>query len=148
MSARKFIDTNVLVYRFDHDEAAKRDRAREILDEEASAGRLVLSTQVLQEFYVSVTRKLSRPLAESDALEAVKHLSALPVVQIDRELVIDAIVLSRDHRISLWDSLILHAAARGGCAEVLTEDLQDGWAILGLKVVNPFADLAESSSTG
>ncbi len=144
MSARKFMDTNVLVYRFDQDEAAKRDRARQILDEEGSAGRLVLSTQVLQEFYVSVTRKLSRPLPESEALEAVRHLSAFPVVQVDPDLITDAIVLSRDHRISFWDALILRAAERGGCVEVLTEDLQHGWKILGLEVVNPFVDLRDS----
>lgn len=140
MVARKFVDTNVLVYRFDHDEPAKRDQARQILDSEGREGRLVLSTQVLQEFYVSVTRKLARPLPESDALEAVRHLTAFPIVQVDSDLITDAIVLSRDHRISFWDALILHAAARGGCTEVLTEDLQNGWTVLDLEVVNPFSD--------
>ncbi len=142
MSTRRFMDTNVLVYRFDHDEPAKRDRARQLLDESGGAGRLVLSTQVLQEFYVSVTRKLARPLSANDALEAVRHLSEFPVVQIDPDLITDAIVLSRDHQISFWDALILHAAVRGGCEEVCTEDLQDGWTILGLKVMNPFAGLS------
>ena len=145
MSRRKFVDTNVLVYRFDHDEPAKRDRARQILDEEGGAGRLVLSTQVLQEFFVSTTRKLARPLSVNDALEAVRHLAVFPVVLIDPALIIDAITLSRDHQISLWDALILQAAARERCVQVLTEDLQDGWEILGLEVVNPFADLAAAS---
>ena len=141
MSGRKFFDSNVLVYRFDQDEPLKRDRARDLLREEGRAGRLVLSTQVLQEFYVSATRKLSSPLSETDALEAVRHFSVFPVVQIDPELITDAIVLSRDHQISLWDALILHAAARAGCDTVLTEDLQDRWKVLGLEVVNPFAGL-------
>lgn len=144
MSARQFVDTNVLVYRFDHDEPAKRDRAREILDAAGGSGRLVLSTQVLQEFYVSVTRKLTRPLPVEDAKKAVRHLSVFPVAQIDAALVLDAITLSQDHQISLWDALILHAAAREKCTEVLTEDLQDGWKILGLEVVNPFANLEEA----
>lgn len=62
MSDKTFLDTNVLVYRFDDDEPAKQARAREILDTEGPRGSLVLSTQVLQEFYVTVTRKLARPL--------------------------------------------------------------------------------------
>ena len=139
--SRRFLDTNVLVYRFDRDEPAKSARARQILDQEGRAGQLILSTQVLQEFYVTVTRKLTDPLSESQALEAVRYLAQLPLVQIDAELVTDSIVLSRDHRISFWDALILHAAARGGCDTVLTEDLQHGWEILGLEVVNPFAGL-------
>jgi len=142
MSARTFVDTNVFVYVFDHDEPEKRDRARQILDEEGASGCLVLSTQVLQEFYVTVTRKLARPLSEDDALAAVRHLATFAEVQIDVDLVEAAIILSRDRQLSLWDALILHAAARGGCKVVLTEDLQDSFQILGLEVVNPFASLS------
>ena len=138
MSAPTFVDTNVLVYRFDHDEPVKRARAGEVLDSIGGAGRLVLSTQVLQEFYVSVTRKLARPLGPEVALEAVRQLATFPIVRIDPDLIEEAILLSRDHQLSFWDSMILQAAARGGCRVLLTEDLQDGFEVLGLRVVNPF----------
>ena len=142
MSVRRFVDTNVLVYRFDHDEPRKQDRARRLLDRDGRSGSLVLSTQVLQEFYVSVTRKLARKLPPEDALDAVRDLvAAFSIVQIDSDMVTDAISLSQEHGFSLWDALILHAAARGGCREVLTEDLQDGRKILGLEIVNPFRNL-------
>ena len=144
MSVSTFVDTNVLVYRFDNDEPAKQARAREILDTEGKGRDLVLSTQVLQEFYVSVIRKLSRPLAESDALEAVRHLTALSVVHVDVELITIAIIFSQEHKISFWDALIVATARSAGCRELLTEDLQDGWRIDGLEVVNPFRDVNEA----
>ena len=79
MTERSFVDTNVLVYRFDHGEPAKRAVAKRLLDR-AFPGSLVISTQVLAEFYVVITRKLSRPLRPDLASEAVERLSALPVV--------------------------------------------------------------------
>ncbi|MCP4664067.1 MAG: PIN domain-containing protein [bacterium] len=142
MSDRTFIDTNVLVYRFDKDTPGKQARARQVLDTEGLRGKLVLSTQVLQEFYVTVTRKLARPLEETAALEATRHLMALHVVQVDVDLISSAIVLSQDHKTSLWDALIIEAARRAGCRKLLTEDLQDGWKIDGLEIVNPFRDLS------
>jgi predicted nucleic acid-binding protein len=142
MGRRSFVDTNVLVYRFDYDEPKMQSRAREILEEEGSAGQLVLSTQVLQEFFVTVTRKLARPLAKDAALAAIRQLAQFPVVQIDVDLIERAILLSRDHQLSFWDSLILSAAAESRCSVVLTEDLQDGFEVLGLRVENPFAALS------
>jgi len=137
---RVFLDTNVLVYAFDAGEPRKRGIAQRILEETANAGVAVLSTQVLQEFYVIVTRKLDPPLSGSDAEEAVVHLACLPCERIDTDMVIAAVRSARSHGISLWDSLILHAAARAGCSTVLTEDLQDGFVLEGVRVRNPFAD--------
>ena len=141
MNERIFIDTNVLVYRFDHDEPTKRDRARQVLEEVGGSGGLVLSTQVLQEFYVAVTRKLARPLPVDSALAAIRQMTKFAIVSIDVDLIDNAILLSRDRQLSFWDSLILQAAARGGCKTVLTEDLQEGFEVLGLTVVNPFASV-------
>jgi predicted nucleic acid-binding protein len=138
MSRRAFVDTNVLVYCYDADEPAKRARALALIDSESSDVDLVLSTQVLQEFYVTVIRKLARPLSEADAEQAVRQLARLPVVQLDTPMLLRAIEISRQHQLSLWDALILQAAATAGCSVVLTEDLQHGFRLGGLTVENPF----------
>jgi predicted nucleic acid-binding protein len=141
MSDRRFADTNVLVYLFDGDSPAKRERARQIMATEGVEGRLVISTQVLQEFYVAVTRKLAEPLSPPDALAALDSLQHLPVGTIDRSLVRSAAEVSIRHRVSFWDGLILESARSAGCGILLTEDLQDGWRVAGLRVENPFRDL-------
>ncbi len=138
---RCFVDTNVLVYLFDAGAPAKQARAREVLEGDGGASFLVLSTQVLQEFYVTVTRKLGVPLAPGVALEATKRFAQLHLVYIDAQLIFDAIALSRRHTVSMWDGLILQAALDGGCSRLLTEDLHDGWDLGGLRVENPFQDL-------
>lgn len=137
MSGRAFLDTNVLVYLFDRDTPAKQQRAREVLA--AEGGSASVSTQVLQEFYVTVTRKLGQPLAEKDAEAAVRDLAALEVVPIDTPLVLAAIARSRADRLSLWDALVVESALRSGCRRLLTEDLQDGRLFGRLRVENPFA---------
>jgi predicted nucleic acid-binding protein len=138
MSDRAFVDTNVLVYLFDRSAPSKQARAQQILETDGVLGRLVISTQVLQEFYVSVTRKLARPLAEEDAEAAVRRLTLLAVVQLDTEMVLSAVTRSRSHRQSLWDALILEAAVAGGCKRLLSEDLQHGQELAGLRIENPF----------
>jgi predicted nucleic acid-binding protein len=137
MSARTFLDTNVLVYLFDHDEPTKQQRAREIL-ENAEPGELVLSTQILSEFYVTVTRKLGRPLDPALATQVVDWLGLLSVVSIDMTLIKSAIQTSRSSRLSYWDGLVVATAARAGCERLLTEDLNDGQKIGPVHVENPF----------
>ena len=137
MSGRAFLDTNVLVYLFDRDTPAKQQRARTVL--EAEGGSAAVSTQVLQEFYVTVTRKLGQPLTEKDAEAAVRDLAALEVVPVDAPLVLAAIGRSRGDRLSLWDALVVESAIKGDCRRLLTEDLQDGRLFGRLRVENPFA---------
>lgn len=139
MSQRAFLDTNVLVYALDTDEPAKRERALRLL--ESHAGPLVISTQVLQELYAVVTRKLERPLPEVDAEEACRRFARLPVVSSDHRLVLRAIGLTRSSQVSIWDALIVTAAQEGGCDVVYSEDLQDGQVFGGVTVENPFAEL-------
>ena len=138
MKGRIFLDSNVVVYLFDRDSEEKRKRAREILDREGPRGRLAISTQVLQEFYVAVTRKLGRPLTEAAAEAAVRHLSALDVVGVDTEIILAAVALSRRHRIAFWDALIVEAALSRGCTTLVSEDLQDGRRFGTLAIENPF----------
>lgn len=141
MAERTFLDTNVLVYVFDDDAGPRQERAQSVLSEGAADGCHVVSTQVLQEFFVVVTRKLERPMTHRDAAEAVSALACLPVVQLDAASVLAAIGRVERLQISLWDALIVQAAIEGGCAHLLTEDLQDGQVLDGVRVENPFLDL-------
>ena len=133
-----FFDTNVLVYLFDTDSPEKADRAKAVFGEAVEEGRFVISTQVLQEFYVTVTRKLAVPLSVVDAEEAVRGFAELSVTPVDVPQVLAAIGRSRTMQISFWDALIIEAALSVGATRLLTEDLQHGCRFDGLRVENPF----------
>lgn len=135
---RVFFDTNILVYLYDADAPDKKDRASKLFEMEADAGRALLSTQVLQEFYVTVTRKLAVPLTPEFAEKVVRNLSVLPLVRIDTSIILAAIGRCRRMQLSFWDALILEAALAGGADRLLSEDLQDGQVIDGLRIENPF----------
>jgi predicted nucleic acid-binding protein len=134
-----FFDTNVLVYLFDADSPDKRKTARALFQQHAEAGDILLSTQVLQEFYVAVTRKLARPLDTAAAAEAVSSFAELALVQIDSALIVSAIHRSRNSRLSFWDALIVQAAIEGHASTLYSEDMQHGQIQDSLRVVNPFS---------
>ena len=136
---KTFFDTNVLVYTFDASEPAKRERAQLLLEAHTARGETLLSTQVLQEFYVAATRKLALAVDEQTAHDAVKELALLPIVQVDPGMILAAIRRSHRERLSFWDALIVEAAIQGGASTLYTEDLQSGASFDGLRVVNPFA---------
>lgn len=135
--ARAFLDTNVLLYADDVDAGAKRARAREILRGAYEQREGVLSTQVLAEYFVNATRKLG--LDAGAARERIEIFLCLEVVRIEAASILEAVDLSRLHGFSLWDCLILEAAAVSGCTVVYTEDLHHGQVVRGVEVVNPFA---------
>jgi predicted nucleic acid-binding protein len=135
---RVFFDTNVLVYLFDDDAPEKQALARTVLQREVEDGRAVLSTQVLQEFFVATTRKLADPLSSEDGECAGRDLAELPVIQVTTRLVLDAVRRTRKTGFSFWDALIIETALAGGADRLLTEDLQHGQRIDGLLVENPF----------
>ncbi len=138
MTEPVFVDTDVWVYAVDGADPAKRQRALEVVA--PSRGRdLVISTQVLTEFYAVVTRKLARPVPATEAEAMVAQLAALPVVAVDVSLVTAAVAASREWQVSIWDALILRAAEVAGCRLVLSEDLADGRAYGSVVVENPFA---------
>jgi predicted nucleic acid-binding protein len=139
MSGSTFVDTNVLVYTVDDTEPEKQDIARQVLGSNRY-GEFVLSAQILSEFYVTVTRKLTKPMSEAKAAEVVGWLSLRSRVWIDNELVKSAIQTSRSAQISYWDGLVVAAAARAGCERLLTEDLNDGQVIGSVCIENPFRD--------
>jgi len=139
MSDRAFVDTNVLVYMFDAGSPAKRTRALALVEELASAGILVLSTQILQEFYVTVTRKLAVPLPAQVAEDALERLATLDVVTLSAPTVVGAARRCRKDHISFWDALVVETALAAGCTRLLSEDMQHGRRIGGLRIENPFA---------
>ena len=136
--SRSFFDTNVLLYLFDNSVPEKKARAQEVFSEEVEAGRAVLSTQVLQEFYVNATRKLAEPLPAAVAEAQVQDFARLLLVRVDEAMILAAIQRSRSRSFSFWDALIVEAALRGGADRLLTEDLQHGQEMDGLRVENPF----------
>jgi predicted nucleic acid-binding protein len=140
MTGRTFFDTNVLVYLFDEDSPSKQARARELFSDQARSGRIVLSPQVLQELYVTVTRKLARPLSAEEALSSLTQLSVLPLVAVDGALILRAVQLHQRDSLSFWDALIVQAALEGNCKTLLSEDMQHGRRFGDLLVQNPFAE--------
>lgn len=137
--SRSFFDTNVLLYLFDSSEPDKKTLAQEALSGEVEAGRAVLSTQVLQEFYVNATRKLAEPLSTEVAASQVRDFARLPLVRVDEAMILAAIERHGRMSLSFWDALIVEAALAAGADTLLTEDLQHEQQIEGLRVHNPFA---------
>jgi len=135
--ARTFIDTNILVYADDADSPDKQKVAQEIVRTGLLRGDAVLSTQVLQEYFVVATRKLKIP-AES-AQKRVELLGNLTVVTVSLANIVDAIKLHRLYSLSFWDALVVQCARAAGCESVLSEDLQHGQTIEGVRIWNPFA---------
>ena len=141
---KSFLDTNFLVYLFDEDSPTKKALAQELFEIEASAGDVVLSTQVLQEFYVTVTRKLARPLKAETALQALSQFAALSVIEIDSAMILGAARRCLKDSISFWDALIVDAALKAGARRLWSEDLQDGRTIDVMRIENPFRNLKNS----
>lgn len=134
--SRDFLDTNILVYADDLDAGERRDVARRIVRQAIETRGAVLSTQVLQEYFVVATRKLGVNVVA--ARRKVELLSTLETVRIETAMILEAIDLTRLHSISFWDALIVRAAATAGCRQLITEDLQHGSKVGGVTIVNPF----------
>ncbi|MBV9072286.1 MAG: PIN domain-containing protein [Acidobacteria bacterium] len=137
MSGRSFFDTNVLVYSDDKAFPAKQRRAVQLLQEHLRAGTGALSLQVLQEYFVTATRKLG--LDAVSARRKVELFAKFTVAKPEFSDVLAAIDLHRLHGFSFWDALIIRTAKQAGCAILLSEDFQHLRDIDGLTVVNPFA---------
>src|SRR4051795_4382839 len=135
MTAKVFLDTNVLVYAAigTGTDERKRQRALALIESEEFG----TSAQVLQEFFVTVTRKAVRPLSAAQALERIEQLTAFPCCAIDHRIVRIAIEQSERHRISYWDAAVLSAAQAMACQTAYSEDLNDGLQYSGVRVIIP-----------
>ena len=136
MSARSFFDTNVLVYADDKAAPAKQRRALELIAEHRRAGTGVLSSQVLAEYFLTVTRKLR--VDAKIVRRKVELLAEFDLVVPDLDDILAAIDLHRLHGFSFWDALVLRAAKESACSMLYSEDLQPGRVIDGVQIVNPF----------
>lgn len=133
-----FVDTNILVYAHDASERSRQPVARARLEALWASGTGVLSTQVLQEFYVVATRKFTPQMARREARAIVSLYATWPLVQIDPTLILAASQLEQRLRLSFWDALIIEAARVAGAATLLSEDLQHGRRIGGMRIEDPF----------
>lgn len=136
MTERTFLDTNILIYADDADAGSKTDEARERIRRHLHDGDGVISTQVLQEYFVVATRKLGiDPAVVQRKMELYAGFETV-IVRVD--MIHDAIKLHRLEQLSFWDALILTAARGAGCRILLTEDLNDGQVVDGVRIENPF----------
>jgi predicted nucleic acid-binding protein len=135
-----FVDTNVLVHAFDKSRSPKKRVAQRLISELMEEDRLRVSTQVLQELFVTLTRKVSQPCSSDEALAVLEDLTAWPLMAVDYAAIRAAVGLAGQAKLSFRDALVVvaAAAARTGAAVLYTEDLNDGQEILGVRVSNPF----------
>jgi len=138
MSGKTFVDTNILIYAHDVDAGPKQRIAELALRELWNDQTGVLSPQVLQEFYVNATRKGLRPLLRNEARAVVATYSAW-CIDISQADLFTAFRMEDVVKISFWDALIISAAVKAGATTLLSEDLNAGQEIAGVRVVNPFA---------
>lgn len=134
--ARFFVDTNLLVYADDADSPDKQKVAQELIKRGFASGEAVVSTQVLQEYFVVAARKLQVPA--DVAQQKVELLGQLTLVTVRLDTILEAIKLHRLYALSFWDALVIQSARAAGCTSLFSEDMQDGQTIEGVTVTNPF----------
>ena len=138
MKGKAFVDTNILIYAYDLDAGPKHDKAASILKNMWEAETGVISTQVLQEFYVNVTRKIPSPLSPAKARGIIKNYLAWQVELNEPQTILLASEIEERHLLSFWDSLIIASAYQARVEKILTEDLAHGQTIEGILIENPF----------
>ncbi len=140
MNGKAFVDTNVLIYAYDLDAKEKHSVAKETVSELWANRNGVLSVQVLQEFYFNATRKLSKPLSKKYARTIVEQYSIWCIDTSPAEIAV-AFRIEDEARLGFWDALICATALKAGAERILSEDLNAGQKIAGIRVVNPFSQL-------
>ncbi len=133
-----FIDTNILVYAYDTDDPLKQKISQKILEDTIQNENGAISPQIIGEFFVIVTRKIKNPMRVKDVLGIIDILKTMRVVELDFQLTVDAIKLHQKYLISYWDGLVIATAKFGECAKILSEDLQHGQIIDGIRIENPY----------
>ena len=140
MSDKAFVDTNILVYAHDLEAGKKHEAARELVEDLWESRKGVISTQVLQELYVTLTRKIPEPLKKPVARSLVANYLNWDVCINDGAIILQASEFEDRHNLSFWDAMIVSAACDRNAAILITEDLNDGQQIEGITVRNPFLD--------
>ena len=132
-----FVDTNILIYAHDLDAGEKHRLAKEVIADLWHSGMGVLSTQVLNEFYVNITRKIPSPLNPALARSVIEPYLTWPIIAPDPASVLQASEIQQRYQLSYWDALIVHAAAISGASVLYSEDFNSGQLIEGVRVINP-----------
>ena len=140
MSDKTFVDTNVLIYAHDVDAKAKHQTAKRVLHGLWNERTGILSVQVLQEFYVNVTRKIPHPLSKESARLVVSTYTTWCIDTTPAEFT-SAFRIDDESHIGFWDALILASAVKSGADRILSEDLNAGQTISGVRIENPFATI-------
>lgn len=135
---RTFVDTNILLYALDERQGERHQVAAQVLEELWESREGALSTQVLQELYVNLTRKLRRPMTRPRARAVVERYAVWPVHQVTIDDILTASELEQRHSLAFWDALVVVAAQRIGAGRLLTEDMQAGRSFGGVTIENPF----------
>jgi len=135
---RRFVDTSILVYAHDESAGAKRDQARTLLGQLWESREGCLSVQVLQEFFVTITRKIAKPLGTETAKEIIADFSRWHVHVPAAGDVLGAIGIHQRTGISFWDAMIVRSAAEMGCTALYSEDLSPGQEYSGVRAEDPF----------
>jgi predicted nucleic acid-binding protein len=138
MSDKTFVDTNILVYAHDLDAGRKHKIAKDLITEIWESQSGVISTQVLQELYVTLTRKIPAPLKRTKVRRILNNYLTWDVAVNDGSTILQASEIEEAYNISFWDALIISAAYTKNAARILTEDLNEGQQIEGIMIVNPF----------
>jgi predicted nucleic acid-binding protein len=146
MSDKFFVDTNVLVYAHDRGAGRKHDIARHLVERLWHDRAGVVSTQVLQELYINLRRKASKPLDRTQARQLVEDYLSWEVVVNDGRSILEAIEIEDRYGISFWDALVIQAARNSGAPTIYTEDLNHGQDYGGVEAYNPFLAIGEESS--
>lgn len=137
MNAKTFVDTNVLIYAHDVDSGEKQAKAKRALQRLWEDGTGVVSPQVLQEFYVNVTRKIAAPITKNQARAVVSAYSTW-CVDATASDVARAFEIEESAKLGFWDALILASAIRAGADTLLSEDLNSGQVVETVRIENPF----------
>ena len=135
---REFIDTNILVYAFDASAGAKKAAAQKLLERLWEDGTGCLSVQVLQEFFVTVTRKVAQPLPVDEVADRIREIATWKVFTPTANDVLAAMALQKQAKLQFWDAMVVEAAAELGCDVLWTEDMNDGQRLRGVHIRNPF----------
>jgi len=138
MKERVFVDTNILIYAHDLDAGTKHDIAAAVMDDLWEKGTGILSTQVLQEFYVNVTKKIPRRIPPAKARSILENYFSWEVEQNGPDTILLASEIEERYLLSFWDSLIVAAARNAKADKILTEDLKHGQRLEGVLTENPF----------
>jgi predicted nucleic acid-binding protein len=138
MTVKVFVDTNILVYAYDRGAGNRHEKALSLIEQLWRDGSGILSTQVLQEFYVNVRRKAQHPVTVEQARVLISDYLAWDPVVNDGAIIMQAIDIKRRYQLSFWDSLIVAAAQKCGASIIYSEDFNHGQMFGSVEVLNPF----------